>query len=184
MNGKGKSGHARRAARKAFDADLESRVSALERLVTLAGLPAVGLPTTVPVRLVVHPLLAFDAPGTSRLLGGGLFALTPLPRTMASGNGKSPCQGPNSSKTVYTFTEAERVACVVEATDECTCASVRIQIMRGAAIVGRSPAAEPGNTASFGPVNARAGDTVVVDCGGEGFGLEQCQYNWQVNRAA
>ncbi|MGE0723731.1 MAG: hypothetical protein AB7O45_05120 [Alphaproteobacteria bacterium] len=184
MKGEGKAELARIAALQASHADLERRVSALETSIGRGGAPGLSLPVAAPVYPPVHPALAFGWPGAGRLLGGGLFALGRLPRTMAWGDGKSPCQGATSAKTVYTFTEGEWVVCVVEATDACRCASLQMRLVRVGAIVAQSPVVEPGNTASFGPVAARANDTLVVDCSGEGFGQDQCQYNWQVNRAS
>lgn len=186
MASKGKSEHERildlENAFGRVTADLDAIARQLETLGSGAS-AAMGLgPVFAPI-LPVAPLLR---PELSTLLAATVFALTPLPRTIAAGSGKCQCKfeaakPDKNRRNVHNVTGNAAIACQVENFGDC--GAVHIRVMRGAAEVASSPLVPPGNAGSLGPFAAEAGDTVEVVCDGNQTSASSCRFNWQINLA-
>jgi len=178
MVGKGTSEHERITALEDLFGHLRSDLDAVARL----GEAAARSWFTGPQMAPFMPVTALR-PDLVGLLPLAASAIVPLPRTVAQGQGKSPCAGAGSSTHVYTVGANANLVFVVE--NNGACGTVQIQLKRGAGIVGQSPQVNKGNTGAVGPVAAQKDDIAEVVCAGGGpAGAQKCEFTWQVNLGA
>ena len=144
-----------------------------------------------PLSTSFFSLLPISQTALANFFGTGLvFAIQPLPSSIAMGSGSARCAtttppAANTKVRVHNVTGNANLTLVVENTGRC--ADVTIKLMRPGAAgavteIGASPPAAQGNTTSVGPFAARRNDYVEVQCGTGGTGPTRCKFNYQVNQ--